>query len=126
METSHPTLIHELWVRKINLEKTKLPLFNLPVKLNSLCVSHYLTLSRGNCTFFLQPCVIRKTHNSTWPLGCLSLTQAIIHGHVSRVSVQFSRSVVSDSLQPHESQHARPPCPSPTPRVHSDSHPSSQ
>ena len=41
-------------------------------------------------------------------------------------SVQSSRSVVSDSLRPHESQHARPPCPSPTPRVHSDSHPSSQ
>ena len=33
---------------------------------------------------------------------------------------------MSDSLQPHESQHARPPCPSPTPRVHSDSRPSSQ
>ena len=42
------------------------------------------------------------------------------------LSVQFSRSVVSDSLQPHESQPARPPCPSPTPRVHSDSRPSSQ
>ena len=41
-------------------------------------------------------------------------------------SVQFSRSVVSDSLRPHESQHARPPCPSPTPGVHSDSCPSSQ
>ena len=41
-------------------------------------------------------------------------------------SVQFSRSVVSDSLQPHESQHARPPCPSPTPGVHSDSGPLSQ
>ena len=41
-------------------------------------------------------------------------------------SVQFSRSVMSDSLQPHELQHTRPPCPSPTPRVHSDSHPSSQ
>ena len=40
-------------------------------------------------------------------------------------SVQFSRSVVSDSLQPHESQHARPPCPSPTPGVHSTSCPSS-
>ena len=40
--------------------------------------------------------------------------------------VQFSRSFVSDSLRPHESQHARPPCPSPTPGVHSDSHPSSQ
>ena len=34
---------------------------------------------------------------------------------------QFSRSVVSDSLRPHESQHARPPCPSPTPGVHSNS-----
>ena len=43
-------------------------------------------------------------------------------------SVQFSHSAVSDSLQPHElwRQHARPPCPSPTPGVHSDSHPSSQ
>ena len=36
-------------------------------------------------------------------------------------SVQFSHSAVSDSLQPHESQHARPPCPSPTPRIHPDS-----
>ena len=41
-------------------------------------------------------------------------------------SVQFSRSVVSDSLRPYESQHTRPPCPSPTPGVHSDSCPSSQ
>ena len=41
-------------------------------------------------------------------------------------SVQFSPSVVSDSLRPHESQNAGPPCPSPTPRVHSDSRPSSQ
>ena len=41
-------------------------------------------------------------------------------------SVQFSRSVVSDSLRPHESQHARPPCPSPTPGVDLNSCPSSQ
>ena len=41
-------------------------------------------------------------------------------------SVQFNRSVVSDSLQPHESQHARPPCPSPSPGVHSNSCPSSR
>ena len=40
-------------------------------------------------------------------------------------SVQFSCSVLSDSLRPHESQHTRPPCPSPTPRVHSNSCPSS-
>ena len=44
----------------------------------------------------------------------------------NKTSVQFSCSVVSDSLWPHESQHARPPCPSPTPRVHSDSRSSSQ
>ena len=41
-------------------------------------------------------------------------------------SVQFSRSVVSDSLRPHESQHARPPCPSQTPGVHSNPCPLSQ
>ena len=41
-------------------------------------------------------------------------------------SVQFSHSVVSDSLRPHEPQHARPPCPSPTPRVHPNSCPLSR
>ena len=40
-------------------------------------------------------------------------------------SVQFSHSVMSDSLWPHESQHTRPPCPSPTPGVHSNSCPTS-
>ena len=43
----------------------------------------------------------------------------------SATKVQFS-SVMSSSLRPRESQHARPPCSSPTPRVHSDSHPSSR
>ena len=42
------------------------------------------------------------------------------------MSVQFSRSVVSNSLRPHELQHARPPCPSPSPGVHSNSRPSNQ
>ena len=41
-------------------------------------------------------------------------------------SVQFSSSVVSDSLWPHELQHARPPCPSPIPGFHPNSCPSSQ
>ena len=50
------------------------------------------------------------------------LTQAIYLDNRS----QFSHSVVSDSLQPHELQHARPPCPSPTPEVHSNSCPSSR
>ena len=41
-------------------------------------------------------------------------------------SIQFSHSVMSDTLRPHELQHTRPPCPSPTPGVHSDSCPSSR
>ena len=52
-------------------------------------------------------------------------TEKDMEVHISNCSVQFSRSVVSNSLRPHESQHARPPCPSPTPGVHSDSRPSS-
>ena len=42
------------------------------------------------------------------------------------LSVQFSHSVVSDSLRSHELQHARSPCPSPTPGVHPNSCPSSR
>ena len=53
----------------------------------------------------------------------------ISHHHIIHLqfsSVQFSRSVVSNSLRPHESQHTRPPCPTPTPRVHPNSCPSSR
>ena len=45
---------------------------------------------------------------------------------IGNYSVQFSHSIMSDSLRPHESQYARPPCPPPTPGVHPDSRPSSQ
>ena len=50
------------------------------------------------------------TENSVWRLLKKLETEP--------TSVQFSHSVMSDSLQPHEPQHARPPCPSPTPGVH--------
>ena len=63
----------------------------------------------------------------------LQILKYFIHGSATlsiRIiffsSVQFSCSVVSDSLRPHELQHARPLCPSPTPRVHSNSHPLSR
>ena len=71
-----------------------------------------------------QCCVIFKC-TAKW----ISFIYAHAHSHTHTTglsSVQFSRSVASDSLRPHESQHARPPCPSPTPGVHSDSRPSSQ
>ena len=51
---------------------------------------------------------------------------ALKHWDIQFSSVHFSRSVVSDSLRPHELQHSRPPCPSPTPGVHPNSCPSSQ
>ena len=56
--------------------------------------------------------------------------KSLLQHHSSKASVQFSsvqfsRSVMSDSLWPHESQHARPPCPSSTPGVYSNSYPSS-
>ena len=52
--------------------------------------------------------------------------ESIIIFSYSVNSVQFSRSVVSNSLWPYESQHTRPPCPSPAPRVYPDSCPWSQ
>ena len=55
---------------------------------------------------------------------CLNFYADVFHSACS--SVQFSHSVLSDSLWPHESQHTRPPYASPTPGVHSDSCPSSQ
>ena len=48
------------------------------------------------------------------------------HIKEQRHSVKFGHSVMSDVLQPHEPQHTRPPCPSPSPRVHSNSCPSSR
>ena len=55
-------------------------------------------------------------------LSC-SISQSLDFADYTLISsVQFSCSVVSDSFQLHESQHARPPCPSPTPGVHSNSY----
>ena len=57
--------------------------------------------------------------------GC-TLSPCLFKLYAEFSLVQFNLLVVSDSLQPCESQHSRSPCPSPTPGVHSDSHPSSQ
>ena len=63
------------------------------------------------------------------PPECLTLEARLVYRRargLKETSVQFSRSVVSDSLRPHELQHAKPPCPSPTPGVYSISCPSSR
>ena len=80
-----------------------------------------------------QEATIRTGHGTTdWfqtgkgvRQGCI-LSLCLFNLYAEFSSVQFSRSVVSNSLRPHESQYARPPCPSPTPGVHSNSRPSSQ
>ena len=80
---------------------------------------------------FLLICFLSK-HMASYTFYLFMYHQMNTHKHLylrteHRVSlVQFSCSVMSDSLRPHESQHARPPCPSPTPGVHSNSRPSSR
>ena len=64
-------------------------------------------------------------HRSTWQhLLDHQKSKRVPENHLS--SVQFSHSVVSNSLWPHGLQHSRPPCPTPTPRVYSNSCPLSQ
>ena len=102
----------------------------------------HIWLKRLLVAFDLRPifiiekkCLIRLEHVTFWLKNLLWATIVlriryklcnIAHDIICDLgSVQFSRSVMSNSLWPHESQHSRPPCPSPTPRVHSDSRPSS-
>ena len=93
------------------------------------CFAHGMSQARR-----LQWVAVSASRRSSWPrdrtqVSCMGWW--VLYRWVTRespilASVQFSRSVVSNSLRPHESQHARPPCPLPTPGVHSDSRPSSQ
>ena len=84
-------------------------------------------LPRTSKNMFLDFCITCIIVQNTL-LCCpgLAYGKTVHLGRVISSSVQFSHSVVPDSLWPHESQHARPPCPSPTPGDHSDSRPSSQ
>ena len=74
----------------------------------------------GTPTYFVVVVVVQSLRcvrliAIPWSAAC----QAILSFAISQFSsVQFSCSVMSDSLRLHEPQHARPPCPSPTPRVH--------
>ena len=82
---------------------------------------HCIFLEAKKKKFQLFPIMILKLLANFW--GWIYLL--IAYEKIS-YSDQISRSVVSNSLRPHESQHTRPPCPSPTPGVHLDSRPSSQ
>ena len=95
----------------------RLPLILLSLSNNTLFNMQIIYEHIIKCIseLFIQPYKIHSFLHAVFLFSIISIS-----------SVQFSRSVVSDSLPPHESQHARPPCPSPSPGFHSDSHPSSR
>ena len=84
------------------------------------------TARRDRKAFFSEKWKETDKNNRTGKTRDLFRKTRDTKGTFHASSVQFSRSVVSDSLRPHESQHARPPCSSPTPGVYPDSRPSSQ
>ena len=91
-----------------------------PPELQHICISFSLTLN-------LNPDIYKCRAHPPGPAGWAYYLHSCTEPHTQRGPlVHFSRSVVSDSLQPHELQHTRPPCPSPTPGVHPNSHPWSQ
>ena len=105
------------------------------IKLREQYTDFYFACNPHRCTDSLIISVIHQIFfffNQVWPYTDTSLLSKVYsEGSVLGVihtfsSVQFSCSVMSDSLRPHELQHARPSCPSPTPGIHSDLRPSSQ
>ena len=107
------------------------PLLLLPSIFPSIRVfSNESVLSTGGQSIWVSASVsVLPINIQDWfPLGLTGLISLQFNGlsrFFSNSSVQFTHSVMSDSLQPHESQHTRPPCPSPTPGVYSNSCPSS-
>ena len=87
-------------------------------------ISGSSTSSKGELAWQL----LRALSGLRWgiPLVLFYSCHLEIFSYFLNSSVQLSHSVMSDSLRPHESQHARHPCPSPTPGVHPNSYPSSQ
>ena len=82
-----------------------------------------------NHTFSVLFSILLYKYNYPFHIDKLYIISALLCYHTNyycQSVSQFSHSVVSDSLRPHESQHTRPPCPSPTPGVHLDARPSSQ
>ena len=90
--------------------------FHYVIQLTQLIFS-FQTFSHISDQFWPRSSSTNALNNS----GCRSLwgPKGLHVSIVISSSVQFTRSVMSDSLCPHESQHARPPCPSPTPGVYS-------
>ena len=118
-------LYAEYFMRNTGLEEAQDGIKNLGRNINNLRYADDTTLM-AESEEELKSLLTKVKEESEKVVLKLNIqkTKIMASGPIS--SVQFSGSVMSDSLRPHESQHARPPCPSPTPGVHSDSRPSSQ
>ena len=109
--------------------RTPFPIWNQPV-----VPCPVLTVASWPAYRFLKrqvrwsdiPISFRIFHSLLWSTQSKALAWSIKQKRLIFSSVQFSRLVISDSLRPHEPQHTRPPCPSPTPSVHPNPCPSSQ
>ena len=101
---------------KLNIQKTKI-MASGPITLWQV---HGETTETGTDFIYLSSKIAADGDCSQEIKRCLLLERKVVTN-----LVQFSRSVLSNSLQPHESQHARPPCPSSTLRAHPNSCPSS-
>ena len=112
----HPLVVleHRLWgalLHSLNLHwSTILHMVMYMFQCHSLKSSHphFLALSPKVCSL----CLCLLSCHACRIVSTIFLDSICMH------SVQFSRSFVSSSLQPHEPQYARPPCPSPTPRTY--------
>ena len=110
---------------------------DIHLKLIECCVSIILQLKKKRlcygehksvCKIVMSIIDLRKTHtylgySTQWPYLIYDTNLKYRSHHFILWWLQFSHSVMSNSLWPHESQHVRPPCPSPTPGVHSNSYP---
>ena len=118
---------------KLNIQKMKIMASGPTTsrKIDGETVSDFISLGfkitvDGDCSHKIKRWLLLGRKVMTNLDSILKSRDITLPTNVCLSSVQFSHSVVSDSLRPHESQHARPPCPSPTPRVHSNSQPPNQ
>ena len=81
----------------------------------------YCSMSSSNCCFLTSIQISQEAGQVVWYSHPFQNFPVCCDPHSQRLSVQFSHWVMSDSLRPHDLQHARPPCPSPTPGVHPNS-----
>ena len=90
-------------------------------------IAIYTNRARSSKNYVWLKRVLKDIYRNLWFIKCFKMSNCcIFYGHTFTYTPknfkcpQFSHSVMSDSLQSRESQHARPPCPSPTPGVHSN------